>query len=306
MMNGIMMGLSPREARKRYESVIEFAELQRVPGPEDQELLVGHAGPPGVLGRDPGRRGHPADRRGARRRRRLVPAEVLRRLPRPCAIRARRSCSSPTTWARCSASATGRCCWSGARWSTSASRPRWRSATWRSTSAATVDGRGDRGSARRRRRCPGGRGVGRERGRASAPRRSAKASASRCACWWRSWSTSRTRRPSVHVHNEEQKAVLVAAHLSLEHEHSGRFPAGERALFSFAFDNVLAPGRYSPVINLAASWLGPGRHRPYESGFSFLVTGQAAAGRDRRPAHRGGHPARGRRCVAQEIKRISA
>ena len=28
VMNGIMMGLSPREARKRYDSVIEFAELE--------------------------------------------------------------------------------------------------------------------------------------------------------------------------------------------------------------------------------------------------------------------------------------
>ena len=28
VMNGIMLGLSPREARKRFESVIEFAELQ--------------------------------------------------------------------------------------------------------------------------------------------------------------------------------------------------------------------------------------------------------------------------------------
>ena len=28
VMNGIMLGLSPREARKRYESVIEFAELE--------------------------------------------------------------------------------------------------------------------------------------------------------------------------------------------------------------------------------------------------------------------------------------
>ena len=27
-MNGIMLGLTPREARKRYEAVIEFAELQ--------------------------------------------------------------------------------------------------------------------------------------------------------------------------------------------------------------------------------------------------------------------------------------
>ena len=28
VMNGIMMGLTPREARKRYDSVIEFAELK--------------------------------------------------------------------------------------------------------------------------------------------------------------------------------------------------------------------------------------------------------------------------------------
>ena len=28
VMNGIMLGLTPREARKRYESVIEFAELE--------------------------------------------------------------------------------------------------------------------------------------------------------------------------------------------------------------------------------------------------------------------------------------
>ena len=52
------------------------------------------------------------------------------------------------------------------------------------------------------------------------------------------------------IHNEDQKAVLVAS-TWVQHEHSGRFAAGERVLFSFTFDNVLAPGRYSPVIDLA-------------------------------------------------------
>ena len=49
--------------------------------PQAQELLVGHAGPARVQRDDPGRRRHPADRRGARGRRRGVPAEVLRRVP---------------------------------------------------------------------------------------------------------------------------------------------------------------------------------------------------------------------------------
>ena len=85
-----------------------------VRGPQAQELLLRHARAAGVLGGDPGRRRHPADRRGPRRRRRGFSAEVLRRVQRACATGARRSCSSPTTWARCSASATGRCCSSAA------------------------------------------------------------------------------------------------------------------------------------------------------------------------------------------------
>ena len=52
---------------------------------------------------------------------------------------------------------------------------------------------------------------------------------------------------SVYIHNEEHRAVLVAA-TWLQHARSGSFHAGERVLFSFSFDNVLAPGRYSPVI----------------------------------------------------------
>ena len=93
VMNGIMMGLSPREARKRVRQRDRVRGAARVPGPQAQELLVGDARPAGVLGRDPGRRRHAADRRGARGRRRGVPAEVLRRLQRDARRRARRSCS---------------------------------------------------------------------------------------------------------------------------------------------------------------------------------------------------------------------
>lgn len=74
----------------------------------------------------------------------------------------------------------------------------------------------------------------------------------------------------VQIHNEDQKAVLVASSW-VQHEHSGRFAAGERILVSFSFDNVLAPGRYSPVINLAHRGSGLDVMDRYDRGFSFLV-----------------------------------
>ncbi len=52
----------------------------RVRGPQAEELLVGHGGAPGLQRDDAGRRRGAADRRGAGRRRRLLPAEVLRRV----------------------------------------------------------------------------------------------------------------------------------------------------------------------------------------------------------------------------------
>src|SRR5579864_7698874 len=52
---------------------------------------------------------------------------------------------------------------------------------------------------------------------------------------------------AVHVYNEEHAAVVVASSW-VQHEHSGSFHRGEEVVFSFSFDNVLAPGRYSPVI----------------------------------------------------------
>lgn len=49
-------------------------------------------------------------------------------------------------------------------------------------------------------------------------------------------------------------------------------------LLSFSFENVLAPGRYSPVVDLAHAGSGLDVIDRYEAGFSFVVTGTAALG----------------------------
>ena len=82
---------------------------------------------------------------------------------------------------------------------------------------------------------------------------------------------------SVQVHNEEHKPVLIGSSW-LQHERSGRFRAGERAVFSFSFDNVLAPGRYSPVIDLSHRGAGLDVIDRYERAFSFLVSATRAQG----------------------------
>jgi ABC-type polysaccharide/polyol phosphate transport system ATPase subunit len=82
---------------------------------------------------------------------------------------------------------------------------------------------------------------------------------------------------AVYVHNEDQKAVLVASSW-INFEQSGHFRAGERVMFSFTFDNVLAPGRYSPVVNLAHRGSGLDVMDRFERGFSFVVTASLAMG----------------------------
>jgi ATPase subunit of ABC transporter with duplicated ATPase domains len=114
-------------------------------------------------------------------------------------------------------------------------------ATWRSTSAAT------------RARAPRvGRGARAGDGEArvievwvedaNGERQAAcrRASGSRCACSCRSWSTSRIRQASVYVLNEEHKAV-TRRHTA-KSTSAAALRAGEEAVFSFSFDNVLAPG----------------------------------------------------------------
>ena len=49
-------------------------------------------------------------------------------------------------------------------------------------------------------------------------------------------------------------------------------------MFSFAFDNVLAPGRYNPLFTLAHRGSGLDVIDRFEGAFSFVVTGADAPG----------------------------
>jgi ABC-type polysaccharide/polyol phosphate transport system ATPase subunit len=82
---------------------------------------------------------------------------------------------------------------------------------------------------------------------------------------------------SVQVYNDEHRAVVVAT-TEIENERSGHFGAGEEVVFSFTFDNVLAPGRYAPVFQLAHRGSGLDVIDRFEGSFSFVVTGPAALG----------------------------
>jgi ABC-type polysaccharide/polyol phosphate transport system ATPase subunit len=82
---------------------------------------------------------------------------------------------------------------------------------------------------------------------------------------------------SVYVLNEEHKAILVA-NTSVDNERTGTFRAGEEAVISFAFDNVLAPGRYSPMFTLAHRGLGLDLMDRFEGAFSFVVSATAPQG----------------------------
>jgi ABC-type polysaccharide/polyol phosphate transport system ATPase subunit len=82
---------------------------------------------------------------------------------------------------------------------------------------------------------------------------------------------------SVYVHNEEHKAVFIATtHQNLDR--TGVFDAGEEGIFAFTFDNVLARGRYSPVVNLSHRGIGLDVMDRFESGFTFMVTSTRGTG----------------------------
>ena len=153
-------------------------------------------------------------------------------------------------------------------------------ATWSSTSAATREAAADR-----RRRHAGGDGEARvtevwiedEAGE----RRPAVPQHQRSPCMRSVRVHGRRLRPaaSVYIHNEEHKAIIVGQTVR-DHERTGHSAAGEEAVFSFAFENVLAPGRYSPVVMLAHRGAGLDVIDRFEGEFSFVVTG---TGRARRP-----------------------
>jgi hypothetical protein len=84
-------------------------------------------------------------------------------------------------------------------------------------------------------------------------------------------------RANLEILNSHHNPILVASTVP-QHQRSGAFRAGEGATFSFSFDNVLAPGRYSPVLHLAHAGSPNDAAGYFESPFSFVVTGQSALG----------------------------
>jgi ABC-type polysaccharide/polyol phosphate transport system ATPase subunit len=82
---------------------------------------------------------------------------------------------------------------------------------------------------------------------------------------------------SLYVLNEEHKAVLVATTAN-DSEQSGRFAAGDEVVFSFTFDNVLAPGRYSPMFTIAHRGSGLDLLDRFHGEFTFVVTASQPLG----------------------------
>jgi ABC-type polysaccharide/polyol phosphate transport system ATPase subunit len=82
---------------------------------------------------------------------------------------------------------------------------------------------------------------------------------------------------TVMFENESEVQVLVAA-TAIEHERSGSFAAGEEAVFSVEFTNILAPGRYFAVTTV--SRLGRGLEILDRSAreMSIVVQGSVANG----------------------------
>jgi ABC-type polysaccharide/polyol phosphate transport system ATPase subunit len=82
---------------------------------------------------------------------------------------------------------------------------------------------------------------------------------------------------TVQVYNDEHRVVVVAT-TEIENERSGHFRTGEDVVFAFTFDNVLAPGRYAPVFQLTHRGSGLDVIDRFEGSFSFVVTGPSALG----------------------------
>jgi ABC-type polysaccharide/polyol phosphate transport system ATPase subunit len=82
---------------------------------------------------------------------------------------------------------------------------------------------------------------------------------------------------SLYIYNEEHRAVVIAT-TWMDNERTGEFDAGEELEIAFTFDNVLAPGRYTPVIQLAHRGSGLDMIDRFEGGSSFVVTAPITLG----------------------------
>ncbi|HEY4809826.1 MAG TPA: ABC transporter ATP-binding protein [Solirubrobacteraceae bacterium] len=77
--------------------------------------------------------------------------------------------------------------------------------------------------------------------------------------------------------NEQRQPVVVAT-TAQDHERTGSFSAGDHALFSFSFHNMLAPGRYHPIFTITHRGEGLDVIDRYTGTPSFVVSGLSASG----------------------------
>jgi ABC-type taurine transport system ATPase subunit len=89
--------------------------------------------------------------------------------------------------------------------------------------------------------------------------------------------TVRDPTVALSINNEGHQPVIVCT-TDREHESSGTFYAGDQVIFAFSFHNMLAPGRYEPTFTVSYRGSGLSVIDRYEGGFSFVVTGSVASG----------------------------
>jgi ABC-type polysaccharide/polyol phosphate transport system ATPase subunit len=82
---------------------------------------------------------------------------------------------------------------------------------------------------------------------------------------------------ALQILNDEHRPILIAD-TARDTERTGTFAAGEEAVFSFTFDNVLAPGRYNPMVTVAHRGSGLAVIDRLENPDSFVVIGSEALG----------------------------
>jgi ABC-type polysaccharide/polyol phosphate transport system ATPase subunit len=82
---------------------------------------------------------------------------------------------------------------------------------------------------------------------------------------------------SMTLQNEQRQPVVVAT-TAKDHEQSGSFRAGERVVFAFSFHNMLAPGRYHPILTLTHRGEGLDVIDRYTGAPSFVVSGLTSSG----------------------------
>jgi ABC-type polysaccharide/polyol phosphate transport system ATPase subunit len=77
--------------------------------------------------------------------------------------------------------------------------------------------------------------------------------------------------------NEQRQPVVVAS-TATDCEQSGEFHSDEWAIFAFSFHNMLAPGRYHPVITITRRGEALDVMDRFAGGLSFVVSGRTASG----------------------------